>query len=251
MMLQIPLCDKNTFNLLIKLRNSSNLVKIGDVAPCLTGELDMTLGKKFLTDDDTKPMLVKGVQIARYFFKTKNDEISQGKIEYVDTNAFLNNCSKQKQEQIQYERVVMQGLSGINERQRLKAVLAPKNLILANSANFLKYQTQYPVKALLSFFNSKLLNFVFKATSTSSNVNGYEVDALPLPKLTPPYDAKNIIDLVDQIIAAKQNDPNADTTNLEQQIDLLVYHLYGLTYDEVLIVDPETAITKAEYETLP
>lgn len=251
MMLQIPLCDKNTFNLLIKLRNSSNLVKIGDVAPCLTGELDMTLGKKFLTDDDTKPMLVKGVQIARYFFKTKNDEISQGKIEYVDTNAFLNNCSKQKQEQIQYERVVMQGLSGINERQRLKAVLVPKNLILANSANFLKYQTQYPVKALLSFFNSKLLNFVFKATSTSSNVNGYEVDALPLPKLTPPYDAKNIIDLVDQIIAAKQNDPNADTTNLEQQIDLLVYHLYGLTYDEVLIVDPETAITKAEYETLP
>ena len=33
----------------------------------------------------------------------------------------------------------------------------------------------------------------------------------------------------------------------EQQIDLLVYHLYGLTYDEVLIVDPETPITKEEY----
>lgn len=31
-------------------------------------------------------------------------------------------------------------------------------------------------------------------------------------------------------------------------IDLLVYHLYGLTYDEVLIVDPETPITREEYE---
>ena len=34
----------------------------------------------------------------------------------------------------------------------------------------------------------------------------------------------------------------------EKQIDLFVYHLYGLTYDEVLIVDPETPITREEYE---
>ena len=27
-----------------------------------------------------------------------------------------------------------------------------------------------------------------------------------------------------------------------------VYHLYGLTYDEVLIVDPETPIAREEYE---
>ena len=36
--------------------------------------------------------------------------------------------------------------------------------------------------------------------------------------------------------------------NLENQIDFLVYHLYGLTYDEVLIVDPNTPITREEYE---
>lgn len=29
---------------------------------------------------------------------------------------------------------------------------------------------------------------------------------------------------------------------------LLVYHLYGLTHDEVLIVDPETPISREEYE---
>ena len=37
------------------------------------------------------------------------------------------------------------------------------------------------------------------------------------------------------------------TTNNE--IDLHVYKLYGLTYDEVLIVDPETPITREEYES--
>ena len=35
---------------------------------------------------------------------------------------------------------------------------------------------------------------------------------------------------------------------MENQIDFLVYHLYGLTYDEVLIVAPDTPITREEYE---
>ena len=32
-------------------------------------------------------------------------------------------------------------------------------------------------------------------------------------------------------------------------LDLAIYHLYGLTYDEVLIVDPQTSIKREEYET--
>ncbi|EXY34675.1 hypothetical protein, partial [Bacteroides fragilis] len=32
------------------------------------------------------------------------------------------------------------------------------------------------------------------------------------------------------------------------KLDSLVYHLYNLTYDEVLIVDPDTPITREEYE---
>lgn len=34
----------------------------------------------------------------------------------------------------------------------------------------------------------------------------------------------------------------------DREIDLRVYHLYGLTYGEVLTVDPNTTITKVEYE---
>ena len=47
--------------------------------------------------------------------------------------------------------------------------------------------------------------------------------------------------------AIEQKNEN-DTSALENQIDFLVYHLYGLTYDEVLIVDPETPISRGEYE---
>jgi len=36
----------------------------------------------------------------------------------------------------------------------------------------------------------------------------------------------------------------------DQEIDLKVYHLYGLTYDEVLVVDPEIKIQLIDYEAI-
>ena len=45
----------------------------------------------------------------------------------------------------------------------------------------------------------------------------------------------------------KKDDLSSDTSALEKRIDILVYRLYGLIYDEVLIVDPDTPITEAEY----
>lgn len=63
-------------------------------------------------------------------------------------------------------------------------------------------------------------------------------------------DSKSYIGiLVDEIMNKKLLSLESNTTILEQQIDLLLYHLYGLTYDEVLIVDPQTPITREEYET--
>jgi len=53
---------------------------------------------------------------------------------------------------------------------------------------------------------------------------------------------------VTSIMAVKEKKHSADTLKEETTIDLIVYHLYGLTYDEVKIVDPEISITKEEYE---
>lgn len=50
--------------------------------------------------------------------------------------------------------------------------------------------------------------------------------------------------LVISIISTKQADPTTETSQQERAIDLMVYKLYGLTYDEVKVVDPETTITE-------
>jgi type I restriction-modification system DNA methylase subunit len=46
------------------------------------------------------------------------------------------------------------------------------------------------------------------------------------------------------------NEISSQIATTDQEIDLKVYHLYGLTYDEVLTVDPDTSITDNVYNKL-
>lgn len=71
-----------------------------------------------------------------------------------------------------------------------------------------------------------------------------ELQNIPIPENE--HDFKRF---VKQIINVKSVSYLNDTSVLEENINQLVYHLYGLTYDEVLIVDPETPITREEYES--
>ena len=45
------------------------------------------------------------------------------------------------------------------------------------------------------------------------------------------------ISIVDQILETKKFDPNADTTALEKEIDKIVYELYGLSEEEIRIIE--------------
>ena len=48
---------------------------------------------------------------------------------------------------------------------------------------------------------------------------------------------KKIVNLVDEILESKQKDPSVDTSALESEIDCLIYQLYGLTEEEIKIVE--------------
>ncbi len=104
------------------------------------------------------------------------------------------------------------------------------------------------LKVLAALLNSKTLRWYYETSFPTLHVQRDELAALPIPKSVFETELRPIINFVDQILAAKKANPQADTREMEQEIDLLVYHLYGLTYEEVLIVDPETEVTKVKYE---
>jgi len=57
---------------------------------------------------------------------------------------------------------------------------------------------------------------------------------IPLMKMKV-YEKHNF--LVDQILSAKKQNPEADTSKLEKEIDKLVYKLYNLTEEEIKIIE--------------
>ena len=73
---------------------------------------------------------------------------------------------------------------------------------------------------------------------------------IPIPKLlfSNVEIQKKFKDIVNEIINEKINNTNADISSLTTKIDFMIYKLYELTYDEVLIVDPEFGLSEQEYE---
>lgn len=106
---------------------------------------------------------------------------------------------------------------------------------------------------LWAVLNSKLATFYHFNHSPKATKGAFpkilvsDVKTFPLPNID--EETRIVIDeKVSRILSAKQSDPSADTTVLENEIDFMVYKLYGLTYDEMLVVDPETPITREQYE---
>ena len=100
----------------------------------------------------------------------------------------------------------------------------------------------YSLKYLLGLLNSKLYYIWLynKGKRKGESLELYQkpLSEIPIKKATQSQQ-QQIVDLVDQILAIKRSNPNADTLALEREIDGLVYELYGLTEEEVKVVEGE------------
>jgi hypothetical protein len=109
----------------------------------------------------------------------------------------------------------------------------------------------YDIKYVIGILNSKLMNFFYSFIGRKKG-KMFEYFVEPLEKIPIANSENNpgIADLVDQILAHKEANLDADTTVLEQKIDTLVYKLYNLTWEEVQVVDPEFGLSEEEYEVI-
>ena len=94
---------------------------------------------------------------------------------------------------------------------------------------------------LVGLLNSRLLNFFYREVSQEAGrvlaqVKPQRIRVLPIVQGTPETEAA-VSKLVMQIVRAKAEDTNANTVKPEREIDQLVYRLYGLTADEVRLVE--------------
>lgn len=94
---------------------------------------------------------------------------------------------------------------------------------------------------LLGLLNSKAVDFYLKSIS-STKQNGYfeykpqYIAKLPIIRANKAEKLK-VEELVGDILSLKNQNPSADTSSHEAQIDLLVYKLYDLTAEEIALIE--------------
>ena len=94
---------------------------------------------------------------------------------------------------------------------------------------------------ILAVLNSNLMKFLFSKIGVMTAGGAYTlkkatIDDFPLKEIEV-IQQQPFIEKVDQILALKQDNPEADTTTLEKEIDAMVYALYGLSEEEINIVE--------------
>lgn len=135
---------------------------------------------------------------------------------------------------------------------RIIAAIDNNNYYCINSVHVAKIKEQYFEKMpfLIGLLNSQLSRFIYQEISQESGrvmaeVKPQRVRQMPIA-IASSTKEKGIERLVDKIILKKKS--NLDTTSLEKEIDVLVYKLYELSYEEVKVVDPAFWLSAEEYE---
>lgn len=108
------------------------------------------------------------------------------------------------------------------------------------------------IKYLTALLNSKLCNYQLLESAPKTGMGDLIISVQALEPLLVYYptnkEQKQIEKLVDEILKKKK--ATQDTSSLEKEIDVLVYKLYELTYDEVKIVDKDFWLSEEEYANI-
>lgn len=103
-------------------------------------------------------------------------------------------------------------------------------IVFLHSANIAYLPSPERARLAVGLLNSSLLNWLFKTTSTNTHVNLYELVELPVPseEVLNSADGQTLEALVKRAEAGE---------DVQAQIDAVVYRLYGLTEDEIELVE--------------
>ena len=111
------------------------------------------------------------------------------------------------------------------------------NFYYGNTCYFIPTEKRF----LCALLNSSLIEWFYSHISNSVR-GGYlrafsdYIKQIPIPSPTDTQDAC-VTEIVNKILEIKRQNPNADTSSLEKEIDQIVYQLYGLTDEEIGIIE--------------
>ncbi|MGN8393775.1 DUF7149 domain-containing protein [Helicobacter pylori] len=227
---EIPLIKSGEMKIVRKIKTDKILLR-DLLEKSLQGNINTIHLKDIQDQKETNGRIYKGANCHRYFLDTqylfaKDNQITQ---QIFEKNYYQNI-------------IVTQNITGTSDAYRIHAnLIEVKNqeMLFLDTCNLSYCKEREHAKFLVGLLNSRLLDWLFRKTSTNNHVNLYELETLPIPQITKSNQptADKITDCVQAILEAKEKDPKANTQKLEKEIDALVYQLYNLTDEEIKIIE--------------
>ena len=198
-----------------------------------TGKIQWDLYKSVLGDSpiSTATRLIWAENVQRYCYleaRKRADRI------YI-------NAPLEKYQPLTHDTIIVQRVTAVEQPRRIIAHLfSPDSfgypIQAENHTSYLEEAKDIPLKFVLGILNSKFIDFIFRHLNSNTQVSAGELNALPFPDSEASI-RESIINLVDQILTTKETNPDADVSELEKQIDQIVYLLYDLDDDEIKFVE--------------
>ncbi len=122
--------------------------------------------------------------------------------------------------------------------QEICATIDFNQYLCADSINVIySLKKGFSFEYILGLLNSKLIRFWNKRIFPEGlHIKKYQLEVIPIP--IPTKEIQNKIEaIVNTILNAKANYCDEDTSNLEHDLDRLVYNLYALTDEEIRLIE--------------
>ena len=171
--------------------------------------------------------LLRGKGIARYLVSWQGEFIKYGD----------NLWCKREERFFANPKLLLHSIRNKSLPRRLVAALDKDGFYNTdNLINVIQREPAQPLEFVLGLLNSKVINFWYRLNYPNVNINPNELRSVPIPNANAAQ-AKEVIELVNKVVAAKRKSLDADTKQHEQKIDTLFYQMFSLESAETRIVE--------------
>ena len=222
------LIDNSNIDLINKFKRNKRLGTIVQLnRGLITGDRDKYFSKIPL-DKRYKPIL-SGSDINRYFIKQPTEYV------LFERPKTAGGCWDENIHFAEFKVCIRQ----IGDRPTA-TLISEKYAVTGNVFTLTNNNIGY-LKYILGILNSSAVRFFWSISfadfkKSFPQVSIHSLEQIPIPEASKTQRAE-IETTVDQILTARRADPSADTSDLVAQIDQIVYELYGLTTDEIKVVE--------------
>jgi hypothetical protein len=218
--------NSNTLKILNKFKEG--FIRLGNISNTFRG---LPYQSKLTTKGED---ILRGRNVGRYNIHAEIEKVKITKADFIP-----------KIDEIKKEKIISQNIiAHVQDSIIIMATLDKVGVLTLDTVmNTFITNNNVQSEYILGILNSKFASwyyywFVYCRAIRTMHFDKYYIDKLPIPKspIDNPQLQKPLIVLVDKIMEAKRSNHLADTSKWENEIDARVFHLYGLTEEEMLTV---------------